>query len=262
MQFLAEHPLVLCLLELWIYYGAFTLLVDPHKATLGLVTLIVFTIVPQTLIKAPELSSDLAYWFFVNFAIAAATAWAMRWLLPDPELAAEAPRPPQLPPLVAAVALLLAVILTATMKPPAPGAVMIGIIITLRADGEIAANVIRDRLAAALFGGVVAVLVWEVLWLAPTLPVLATVVLLASWPFARRIAAGGPFAAMALKSMNVLAILMGEGFSVFYQDADDRIWTRLGGVVIGLTYVALVLALLQRYTAMRGGRGGARQARA
>jgi len=251
MQFLAEQPLVLCLLGLWIYYGAFKLLADPHKATLGLVMLIVFTIVPQTLIKGPELSSDLAYWFFLNFAIAATSTWAMRWLLPDPQPKVEAPRAPQLPPLVAALALLLAVILAAAMKPPAPGAVMIGIIITLRADGETAANVIRDRFAAAVLGGAVAVLVWEVLWLAPTLPVLATVVLLAAWPFARVVAAGGPYAAMALKSMNVLAILMGEGFSVFYADADDRIWSRLAGVVVGLTYVAAVLALLQRFTVPR-----------
>ena len=34
---------------------------------------------------------------------------------------------------------------------------------------------------------------------------------------------------------------MGEGFSVFYEDADDRIWTRIAGVVIGLCYAALVL---------------------
>src|SRR5262249_41048872 len=184
------QPLVLCLLGLWIYYGAFKLLADPHRATLGLVVLIVFTIVPQTLVKAPELSSDLAYWFFLNFAIAAASTWAMRWLLPDPPSPAEAPRAPQLSPIVAALALLLAVILTAAMKPPAPGAVMIGIIITLRADGESAANVIRDRFAAAVLGGAVAVLVWEVLWLSPTLPVLAAVVLLALRSVGRVLASG------------------------------------------------------------------------
>src|SRR5205823_12635952 len=111
-QFLAGQPLVLCLLGLWIFYGGFTLLADPAKATLGLVVLIVFTIVPQTLIKAPELSSDLAYWFFLDFAIAAASAWGMRRLLPDPPATIEAPGPPQLAPLVAASALLLAVILT------------------------------------------------------------------------------------------------------------------------------------------------------
>lgn len=247
MQALAEKPIVLCLLGLWIFYGGFKLLAEPEKAILGLVVLIVFAIVPQTLIKAPELSSHLAYWFFLDFAIAAASAWAMRWLLPDPQLSAPAPRAPQLTPLVAASALLLAVILTATMKPPAPGAVMIGIIIALRADGETAANVIRDRFAAAVLGGAMAVLVWEVLWLAPTLPVLATVILLASWPFARQVAAGGPFAGVAMKSLNVLAILMGEGFSIFYQDADDRIWTRLAGVVVGLTYITVVLALTRRF---------------
>ena len=57
-----------------------------------------------------------------------------------------------------------------------------------------------------------------------------------------------------MKSLNVLAILMGEGFSVFYQDADDRVWTRIAGVVIGLSYVALVIAanrLLARHATLR-----------
>jgi hypothetical protein len=49
-----------------------------------------------------------------------------------------------------------------------------------------------------------------------------------------------------MKSLNVLAILLGEGFSVFYDDADDRIWTRLSGVIVGLTYAALVLAITRR----------------
>ena len=53
---------------------------------------------------------------------------------------------------MAAAALWLAVTLTAMMQPPAPGAVMVGIIIVLRADGESAAHVIRDRFVAALLG--------------------------------------------------------------------------------------------------------------
>jgi hypothetical protein len=253
LQFLAGQPLVLCLLGLWVLYGGFKLLHDPGKATLGLLVLIVFAIVPQSLIRAPELSSDLAYWFGLNFAIAAAADWTTRWLLPDLDLRPAVPRSPQLPPLIAASALLLAATLTASMRPPAPGAVMIGIIIALRADGETANDVIRDRFVAAFVGGATAVVVWEVLWLAPTLPVLATVILLAAWPFAHRIAAGGRGAAVAMKSLNVLAILMGEGFSVFYQDADDRVWTRVAGVVLGLIYVAIVLALTRRFAVQRHG---------
>lgn len=248
MQFLAREPVVLSLLSLWIFYLGFKLLGNPRNATLGLVLLLVFAIVPQTLIKGPELSGDLAYWFGMNFGIAAACEWVTRRLLPDVASVEPAFRPPQVPPLIAAAALLLAVILTATMQPPAPGAVMVGIIIVLRADGETAATVIRDRFVAALLGGTAAVVVWEVLWLAPSLPILATATLVAAWPFARRVAAGGPGAGIAMKSLSVLAILMGEGFSVFYEDADDRVWTCIAGVVIGLSYVALVITISRRLT--------------
>src|SRR5205085_12349476 len=82
LQLLAGQPLVLCLLGLWIFYGGFRLLEDPGKATLGLLVLIVFAIVPQSVSKAPELSSDFAYWFGLNFAIAATAEWITRWLLP------------------------------------------------------------------------------------------------------------------------------------------------------------------------------------
>jgi hypothetical protein len=248
LQFLAPEPAVLGLLSVWVFYLGFRMFADPRQATLGLVLLLVFAIVPQTLIKGPELSGDLAYWFGMNFGIAATCEWVTRRLLPDAAPIEPVFHPPQVPPLIASVALWLAVTLTAMIQPPAPGAVMVGIIIVLRADGETAGNVILDRAVAALLGGAVAVMVWEVLWLAPSLPVLATVVLLAAWPFARRIASGGPGAGIAMKSMNVLAILMGEGFSVFYQDADDRVWTRIAGVAIGLSYVALVIVLYRRVT--------------
>jgi hypothetical protein len=195
----------------------------------------------------------LAYWFGLNFIIAVASEWTTRRLLPEQQLEPLAPPAPQLPPLLAALALLLAVILTASMRPPAPGAVLIGVVIALRADGETAANVIRDRFVAALLGGVAAVVVWEVLWLAPTILVLATVILFAAWLFTSRIAAGGPGIGIAMKSLNVLAILVGEGFSVFYQDADDRIWTRFAGVVLGLAYAATVLALTRRFATPRYG---------
>ncbi len=248
MQFLAREPVVLGLLSLWVFYLGFRMFADPRNATLGLILLLVFAIVPQALIKGPELSGDLAYWFGMNFGIAALCEWVTRRLLPDAAPIEPVVRPPQVPPLMAAAALWLAVTLTAMMQPPAPGAVMVGIIIVLRADGESAAHVIRDRFVAALLGGATAVVVWEVLWLAPTLPILATAILLAAWPFARWVASGGTGAGIAMKSLNVLAILMGEGFSVFYQDADDRVWTRIAGVVIGLSYVALVIAASRRLT--------------
>src|SRR6476620_3357312 len=83
MQFLAREPVVLGLLTVWIFYLGFRMFADPRNATVGLVLLLVFGIVPQSLVKAPELSGDRAFWFGMYFGIAAACEWATRRLLPD-----------------------------------------------------------------------------------------------------------------------------------------------------------------------------------
>ena len=97
-------------------------------------------------------------------------------------------------------------------------AVMVGIIIVLRADGESAAHVIRGRFVAALLGAT-AVVVWEVLWLARS---------------RHRDPAGG-LAVCTLgfvrrdgrRDRHEVAQRAGDpdGRTVFYQDADDRVWT-------------------------------------
>ena len=246
LQFLIEKPVALALLLLWVFWGGFTLIRNPRLGTLGLIILLVFAIVPQTLIKAPELDADLAWWFALDFALAVAADWVFRGLLPEAPLPQRIMLPPLMSPLGAAIALLLAVALTAAMQLPAPGAIIVGIIIVLRSDGGGAYGVILDRLIAALMGGAMALAVWEIIWVAPTLPVLVASLLLAAWLFARRIVEDGPGTGLATKSLSVLAILIGEGFSIFYEDADDRFGTRLAGVMIGLAYVALVVRLTQR----------------
>lgn len=239
---LAGKPLLLALLSLAVFHLAFGLHQRPRTATIGFLLLIVFAIVPLNLVKSQDLGTAMARWFAINFAIAIGCELVTRRLLPDPDRPGADARAPQLPPLTAALALLFAVILAATIQPPASGAMMIGVIIVLRADGESAAHVIRDRFVAALLGGAVAVAVWEVLWWAPSLPTLAGATFVGAFPFARRIAQGGPGLGVATKSLNVLAILMGEGFSVLFDDADNRVWTRIAGVIIGLVYAALMLA--------------------
>lgn len=246
---LAGKPVILALFSLGVFHLAFRLHQDPRRATIGFLLLIVFAIVPLNLVRSQELGPDLARWFAITFAIAAGCELVTRALLPDPDRTVGVARMPQLPPLAAALALQLAVILAAAFQPPAPGAIMIGVILVLRADGESAANVIRDRFVAALLGGAAAVAVWEVLWMAPSLPTLAGATFVGAFPLARRIARGGPGVGVATKSLNVLAILLGEGFSVLFDDADDRIWTRIVGVIVGLVYAALVLASTRELTA-------------
>ena len=51
MQVLAREPVVLGLLSLWVFYHGFRMFADPRNATLGLILLLVFAIVPQTWIN-------------------------------------------------------------------------------------------------------------------------------------------------------------------------------------------------------------------
>lgn len=246
LQFLIERPVVLALLLLWVFWGGFTLMRNARAGTLGLLILLVFAIVPQTLVKAPELDADLAWWFGSAFVLAVGSDLFFRGLLPEPPPPRPMMPPPLLSPLGASGALLLAVVLIASVQLPAPGAIIVGIVIVLRSDGESAYGIILDRLIAALMGGAMALAVWEIISIAPSLPVLALSLLFAAWLFARRFVEAGPDAGLALKSLSVLAILIGEGFSIFYEDADDRFGTRLAGVVIGLTYVAVIVWLVRR----------------
>ena len=100
MLWLAEMPVVLGLLQFWIFLMGFRLLRREATVTLGLLILLIFAIVPQTLIRAPELSSDLANWFAVNIGLACLTEAITRGLI-----GGEAPRtvapPPAVPPLPA-----------------------------------------------------------------------------------------------------------------------------------------------------------------
>ncbi|WP_270934596.1 hypothetical protein, partial [Falsiroseomonas oryzae] len=152
--------------------------------------------------------------------------------------------PPVSAPAAAGV-LLLAVVLTAGFQPPAPGAVLVGVVIALRPDRVSPRRVIRDRILAAFIGGAAAALAWQAVWLAPDLAVFGTVTLALAWFIAVRIVVPGPRRGVAMKSLNAFGILVGQGFSVFYDDTDERLWVRIAGVLVGVTYAAIALTLLR-----------------
>ncbi len=244
-QLFQNMPLVLCLCLWGIYLAAFRMSAREATQSIGLMLLVVFAIIPEVMIKAPEAAPDVARWFGANFLVASASVFVMQVIMPRPAGPRElrAIRVPPMPAAAAATTLLLAVLLATKLEPPAIGAALVGVVITLRPDIVQPRQIIRDRLLAALVGGAAAVLAWEMTWLAPSLGVLAASTLLMAWLIARRIVLRDALSGAAAKSLNAFAILVGEGFSVFFDDTDERVWTRIVGVVIGVTYVALALSL-------------------
>jgi hypothetical protein len=237
-------PLVLCVVALSVFYAGFRASTQPKIAPVVFLLICMFAIIPNSLIKAPELVEDVARWFAAIGLIATGSVALMGFLLPGAAPGAtRGPRVPPITPFAAAVALLVAVILTASMRPSAAGAVLISVIVALRADAEPPGHVVFNRLAAAVLGGAAAVIAWEVIWLAPSLPVLAGITALLAWLFAARMVTDSPWRGVAAKGLNVLAILLGEGFSVVFEDTADRVWVRIVAVMIGIAYAAIALSL-------------------
>jgi uncharacterized membrane protein YgaE (UPF0421/DUF939 family) len=149
-------------------------------------------------------------------------------------------------PFQAALALLIAVLLTIAFKMPASGAILIGVILSLRADGGGATYLVKNRILAMIFGGAAAVAVWELIGFAPNIMTVAFATLCAAWIFASKIGSDPENRDLAVKSLNALAILLGKGFSFAFEDTDDLFWTRFAGVLIGLAYACIVIALVAR----------------
>lgn len=221
------------------------------RMVFGYLTLIVFAVTPMQFMQVPQAADIVANDVGRNVLIGAACAWIACLFLrgPDPAGRADggAGRPvAPLSPGIAASVTTLAAFLTWVLEPPSSGSLLISIIIVLRAGNATGLAAGRDRLLAALLGGLAAVLAASLVSLAYVLPVLFLAVLAMGWPFAWWTVRPGPWRDLAAKSLNVLVLLVAEGFSPLFTDAEDRLWVRLAGIVLGVAYASLCIALFAR----------------
>ncbi len=214
---------------------------------IGLLILVLSCVIPLRLLAYPEVTDMVVHDLVSNVLVGVGVAFVLGLLLAGPEEPAEpAPRHEVLPPLTAAIVLMLGAFLVWVFEPPAPGAVMVGAIITLRADLRPGFQVARDRIIGALVGGVLAVVAATVMGLAPVLPTLFLVLMVVAWPLALRIVQDGPWQGAAIKSLYAVGILVGEGFSPLFEDTGERLGIRIVGVFIGLLFAMAAIALLGR----------------
>jgi hypothetical protein len=222
---------------------------NDRKNIIGLMILVVCCIVPLRLLAYPEATDEVVHDLVWNVLAGVTVAFVVGLLLPGPATPeVPPPRAEVLPPLVASLVLTLGAFLVWVFKPPAPGAVMIGMIITLRADLHPGFDVARDRIVGAFVGGALAVVAATVMGLAPVLPALFLVLMVCAWPLALRAVQDGPWQGAAIKSLYALGILVGEGFSPLFEDTGERLGIRIVGVFIGLLFATAAILLFRRRT--------------
>lgn len=235
-----------------------------QMAVIGLLILVLSCVIPLRLLAYPELTDMVVHDLVSNVLVGVGVTFALGLVLAGPN-APEVPPPRHevLAPLTAAIVLTLGAFLVWVFEPPAPGAVLVGAILTLRADLHPGYRVARDRVVGALVGGVLAVVAATVIALAPVLPTLFLVLMVVAWPLALRIVQAGPWQGAAIKSLYAVGILVGEGFSPLFEDTGERLGIRIVGVFIGLIFATAAIAVLARAkpaTAQPDRNGGPRHA--
>jgi hypothetical protein len=212
---------------------------------IGLLILVMSCIIPLRLMAAPEATGPVVDDLVWNVLVGASSAFAVGlFLAGPPKPAIPPPRFEVMPPLTAALVLLLGAWLVWVFEPPAPGAVLVGMIITLRADLHPGFAVARDRVVGALVGGGLAVVAATIVGLAPVLPTLFLVLMVLAWPLALRAVQTSPWQGAAIKSLYALGILVGEGFSPLFENTEERLGIRIAGVLLGLLFATAAISLL------------------
>ncbi len=241
-------PLFYLLVTVGSLWAGFVLSARSDKLNvIGLMVLVLSCIIPLRILAYPEATGLVVDDLMWNVLVGVAVTFGIGLILRGPsEPVTPPPRFEVLPPLVAALVLTLGAYLVWIFEPPAPGAVLIGMIITLRADVNPGIAVARDRIVGAFVGGCLAVVAATVMGLAPVLPTLFLVLMVLAWPLALRAVQIGPWQGAAIKSLYALAILTGEGFSPLFENTGERLGIRIIGVFIGLLFATAAIVLLGR----------------
>ncbi|WP_295390908.1 hypothetical protein [uncultured Thiodictyon sp.] len=185
---LASWPLALMVAMVGIFLVGFRLSRRPPLAVITLLVLVLFAVVPDLVMRYPAAAGGMTDAVVRNCLAASAAVFLATRFFPTPATAVPAPALPTafaapIPPLAAALALTVAAWAVWIIGPPAPGAVLVSVVIGLRPGGEPPERTLRDRFDAALLGAGLAIVGTALIELAHSLIVLPLAVMVATWPW-------------------------------------------------------------------------------
>ena len=262
---LADMPVPFTLLLGLVFWLAFYLQARRRGGPLAVLLLLSFSLVPVLAVQAPELAAALAYEVVRGGVAAILGAWLMFALVPPPAPAApggapgSAGPPPPEPAAAARLALVHALILlpvlVAALTLTVTGVVLIVLTLSALLGQHSLAHGRRAALGLFLgnvLGGVTAVVAYQVLLAAPTLGVLAALLLLVGLAYAFAVVGAGSKAPVLVTALVTFVIVFGIGVAPLLDEPGASLATRLSYLGLACAYALVALTLTEDHGPSRG----------
>jgi hypothetical protein len=255
----AVFLLVMPLLLFRVFHGS----TGPLPAFLATWLLIAFTAVPLVALESPAVASSVAVAIVVNAAVAVVLVWIAHALVPDPEAPAGPPPAGRArEQLGADVRLRAAALSTLAVLPLyatlyvfglTSSVLMLVFVAMLATNPSWKAGLAGGRalLLGNLAGGLVAVVVYELLSMAPLLPMLGLLTFLAALLVGAGLFSDRPTAPLFGTAMSTVVLIVCSSTASF-AEADEKLSSRLLQIGAAVVYVAVAFGLVERLTRRRG----------
>jgi Protein of unknown function (DUF2955)/Fusaric acid resistance protein-like len=215
--------------------------------------LVAVTAIPLMAAKSGQLATSLACALIDGMVVAVLTTWLMHALFPEPAQPASASAAnlqgdmavrERAGNALIGMVIVMALLLLLLNQGSVAIVVMVTALSIVRAAGLAGSTQTAvGLLLGNLIGGAVAILAYWVIDHAPSLPMLAGVLVAISLFFGERIASAGPKAPLFVVACTAAVILFGAGLSPF-NDTSTAFATRVGYVMLASLYTVGMLALL------------------
>ncbi len=252
--FLPIMPMV-CLLILTFLFFATFYWAQGGASQLNVVFVIIgLTLMPVVSIQSRDIANAAAAGLLTSGLVALLLSWVMFALIPTGSGAAPA-EPPATPALSDTERMAAAGVMTAIIAPLAIAFLFFGwtqlIVLVIAAilvqQMSLAASVKGGLalVAANIAGGMVAVAIYYLLVAAPHFVMFMALMLLVALLFAPRIFSGLPIAALWGSAFTAVIIIVCGAVAPFGDDANVKLFSRVGQMILAVAYLGLAFALWQ-----------------
>lgn len=214
--------------------------------------LIAVTIMPLLMMKSDALATSFAGALVTGMVAAFMVVWLMHALFPEEVRSMPAPAETAMSSgdaaRVALIGTLVVMPLVFLLSANESAAIVaiVTVLSVIRASGFAGASrAALGLLLGNLIAGVVAIVAYAVIVTAPSLPVLAAVIMLIALIFAERVATAGPSAPLLVAACVATLVLLGLGLSPF-GDTPSAFATRVSDVGLATVYGVGMLSLFER----------------